>query len=194
MEILRFDDAGNSTPQRKKSSKGMLAVGLVATLFGISSAFASSTITINSDAPIALGQGVTAVTACDTAISVTPKSAMRVGVNGPKFYLDTITVSNVDNSATNSTTGLGCKDKIFDLQIFNTDSPTVSAYSCAALNYLSPKTVSITPSGDTPATCSGSTISFRVLGSITDPVFAIPFSNVLADISYFTLVSRDPTA
>jgi hypothetical protein len=193
MEILRFDDAGSSTPQRKKSSKGMLVVGLVATLFGISSAFASSTITINSNAPVALGQGVTAVTACDTAISVTPKSAMRVGVSGPKFYLDTITVSNVDNSATDATTGLGCKDKIFDLQIFNTDSPTVTAYSCTALNYSSPKTVSITPSGDTPATCSGSTISFRVLGTIINPVFAIPFSDVLADISYFTLVSRDPT-
>ena len=193
MEILRFDGAGTPSQPRKKSSRGMLVVGLVATLFGISSAFASSTITINSNAPVALGQGVTAVTACDTAISVTPKSAMRVGVSGPKFYLDTITVSNVDNSATDATTGLGCKDKIFDLQIFNTDSPTVTAYSCTALNYSSPKTVSITPSGDTPATCSGSTISFRVLGTIVNPVFAIPFSDVLADISYFTLVSRDPT-
>lgn len=192
MEILRFDDAGSSTPKRKKSSKGTLVVGLVATLFGISSAFASSTITINSNTPVALGQGVTAVTACDTDISVTPKSAMRVGVSGPKFYLDTITVSNVDNSATNAETGLGCKDKIFDLQIFNTDSPTVTAYSCVQLNYLSPKTVSISPSGNTPATCSGSTISFQVLGSITNPIFSIPFTNVLADISYFTLVSRDP--
>ena len=41
MEILRFDEVSTSAPKRKKSSKGYLAVGFVATLFGISSAFAN---------------------------------------------------------------------------------------------------------------------------------------------------------
>ena len=191
MEILRFDGKGSSSANGKKSSKGMLAIGLVATLFGIGSAFASSTIQINSNAPIALGQGVTAVTACDTSISITPKTSMRVVVAGPTFYLDTITVSNVDTATTSTETGLGCKDKYFDLQIFNSASP-VAAYSCTELNYLTPKTVAIAPTGTTPVTCTDSTISFQIRG--TASTFAIPFTNVLSDFSYVTLVSREPTA
>ena len=189
MEILRFDSSGSTSTNGKKSSKGMLAIGLIATLFGIGSAFASSTIVINDDAAIALGQGVTAVTACDTTISIVPQTAMRVGVEGPKFYVDTITVSNVDTSTTSTTEptkGQGCQDKFFDLQIF-TVAP-VAAYTCAALNYSAPKTVAIS-SGTAPVTCVGSTISFQILG--TNSTFAIPFSNFESDFSYITLVSRD---
>ena len=58
MEILRFEEAPSSAPKRKKSSKGYLAVGLVATLFGVSSAFATNSITINNDQNISLGQGI----------------------------------------------------------------------------------------------------------------------------------------
>lgn len=188
MEILRFDGQSGTSAQGKKSSKGMLAIGLVATLFGIGSAFASSTITINTNAPIALGQGVTAVTACDTNISITPATAMRVGVGGPKFYLDTVTVSAVDTSTTNTSTGLGCKEKYFDLQIFDT-ATAVTAYSCPALGYTSSKTVS-TSEGAKPVTCSDSTISFQILG--TRSSFEIPFSDFEAAFSYITLVSRDP--
>jgi hypothetical protein len=72
MEILRFEEAGSPTPLRKKSSKGLIAIGLVATLFGISSAFASSTITINGTNQVALGQGVVTVSGCDTNIGFKP--------------------------------------------------------------------------------------------------------------------------
>jgi hypothetical protein len=186
MEILRFDSSGSTSTNGKKSSKGMLAIGLVATLFGIGSAFASSTITINSSAPIALGQGVTAITACDTSISITPKTSMQVDGSGPKFYLDTITVSSVDTSTTNTSTGLGCQDKFFDLQIFNVADP-VAAYTCTELNYLTPRTVAIS-SGTAPVSCTDSTISFQILG--TSSSFEIPFAEVLSDFSYLTLVSR----
>jgi hypothetical protein len=72
MEILRFEEAGSPTPLRKKSSKGLIAIGLVATLFGISSAFASSTITINGTNQVDLGQGVVTVSGCDTNIGFKP--------------------------------------------------------------------------------------------------------------------------
>ena len=70
MEILRFEDAEKSAPNRKKSARGMFIVGLVATLFGVGTAFASTTITINSDEPIDVGQGVSAVSACDDNIKI----------------------------------------------------------------------------------------------------------------------------
>jgi hypothetical protein len=199
MEILRFDNAGSTTPQRKKSSKGMLAVGLVATLFGISSAFASSTIQINGDTPIALGQGVTAVTACDTSISVDPLTTMKVIESQPDFYLETITVTNVDTATTVSTTGLGCGGKTFELEIYKTvenldKTKTTSAYVCSDLNLASARGFVTVSGGTTLSECSGSKIRFNIPESLSgNPVFSIRFSNGPANISYFTLVSSDRT-
>jgi hypothetical protein len=72
MEILRFDDERKATPNRKKTSRSLLILSLVGALFGISSAFASSTITINSDNKVNLGQGVVTVSGCDSTIGFKP--------------------------------------------------------------------------------------------------------------------------
>jgi hypothetical protein len=79
MEILRFEEATTTAPKRKKSSKGYLTAGFVATLFGLGSAFAttSSSIQINNDAPISLGQGITAFTTCDSKIAVIPATTLN---------------------------------------------------------------------------------------------------------------------
>ena len=49
MEILRFEESDAPAPKKKRPSKGLLALGLVAALMGIGTAFASSTISINGD-------------------------------------------------------------------------------------------------------------------------------------------------
>ena len=72
MEILRFEEAATSAPKRKKSSKGYVALGLVATVFGLGSAFASSTIAINGTNEVNLGQGVVTVSGCDSNIGFKP--------------------------------------------------------------------------------------------------------------------------
>jgi len=72
MEILRFEEAPTGAPKRKKSSRSFLALGLVATLFGISTAFASSTIAINNGTNVQLGQGVVTVSGCDSNIGFKP--------------------------------------------------------------------------------------------------------------------------
>lgn len=77
MEILRFEDQEPKAPNRKKSSRGLLVVGLIATLFGISSAFASSTITINTDNKVNLGQGVVTVSGCDSNIGFKPETVLN---------------------------------------------------------------------------------------------------------------------
>ena len=56
MQILRFEDAPEVAPKRKKSSAGWVGIGLVAALFGVSTAFANSTIGINTDNKINLSQ------------------------------------------------------------------------------------------------------------------------------------------
>ena len=189
MEILRFDDAGSATPRRKKSSRGMLAVGLIATLFGISSAFASSTITINGDnTPIALGQGVTAVTACDTAISVVPSTEMRVETGTPTFFMTSLAFGGIDvKKSDSSTAGLGCGGKIFDIQIFNKDKV---AYTCGELN---PPTTIREVGGDLMSLrCDTNKLSFNVAdASDGDRTYAISFARAPAEISYITLVTRE---
>ena len=110
---------------------------------------------------------------------------MRVNDAGPKFYLDTITVSGVNNSVTDTTTAIGCRDNFFDLQVFKTaDDDSVSPYSCTEMGY---------PIGiSSPFNCDPikKTISFEITASATS--YSVPFANFESDFSYITLVSRDP--
>jgi len=201
MELLRFDDAGSNSPRRKKSSRGMLAVGLVATLFGISSAFASSTISINSNAPIALGQGVSAVTACDESISLSPSTSMRLNEDeNPEFYLDHITLSDIDLRAIDATKnigddgyGLGCAGKSFDLQIFDKDN---AAYDCTEIPYARTNIITENSGPLSYDGCVGSTVTITLPTVVANPTpnanasYQIDFSDAPAEVTYFTLVSR----
>jgi hypothetical protein len=96
MEILRFEQVPESAPKRKKSSRGFLALGLVAALFGISTAFASSTIEVNTstNGVITLGQGVTFITACDNSIGVKFNSELNfpTAPTKPFFSLKSIEI------------------------------------------------------------------------------------------------------
>ena len=202
MEILRFEEAQSSAPKRKKSSKGYLTVGFVAVLFGISTAFASSTIAINGSAPVALGQGVSLVTACDESISIVPSTSMQVVSSTPTFFLSSLRISDVNGAtATAASLGLGCGGKTFDVQLFHGSGGSTTAYTCAELNpdnEVTFPTVSYTgaTSGTTTSSCSttasGKTLSFAIPVHVSgDWSFTIPFTKAPSDITYFTLVSRD---
>jgi hypothetical protein len=195
MEILRFEEATPTAPKRKKSSKGYLAVGFVATIFGLGSAFASSTITINSSVPIALGQGVSLVAACDDQMRINPSTSMEVVDTEPTFYLTSLEILDVNGAtATAASNGLGCAGKYFDLQLF---SATSTAYTCTQLLQPDPTilpTVSyadVVTSGTKTSTCGSSKLSFQVPSKVIgDWDFTIPFTKAPSDISYITLVSR----
>ena len=202
MEILRFGEAGSSTPRRKKSSRGMIIAGLIATLFGVGSAFASTTISINTDVPVSIGQGVIAATACDTAITTTATMGETSTVASPKpsFYLSSMTVTNVDTgTASSANGGVGCTGKYLNLQIFHTDTATATnlIYSCSALGLSTTANfVTVTYPLWTSSTCVSATgtIKFPIPGNglVSNPVYTIPFpSTAPGDISYFTLVSSD---
>ncbi len=196
MEILRFEEVGSPTPLRKKSSRGMIIAGLVATLFGIGSAFASTSISINSGNAVGVGSGVSLVTACDTAITLAPHSVVVTGGDsGPVFNTDYIAISNVDTATTSVSTGLGCGGQYFDLQVFTGATSSAVAYTCTQLKhddgfnvtYVDEETLK-----NISATCSSSIISFQIPTGIlaANPVFTVPFTSAPLDISYLTLVSR----
>ena len=109
MEILRFDESDVPAPKRKRASKGWIAVGLVATLMGVGTAFASTSIHIT---PVGLGQGVTQVTACDNEVIVAPTAAgSGVGGDGlPTFRTVSVDIQDVSDS---------CNDSDFGIQFFS---------------------------------------------------------------------------
>jgi hypothetical protein len=206
MEILRFEEATSPSPKRKQTSKGFLTLSFVAVLFGVGSAFATTTVEINSGQGVSLGQGVTLAAACDNEIGVTPITEMRVvegATPSPTFFLAKLEISDIDSEErdTDSTPEVnGCGGQTFDVQIFNT-SPTPTAYSCSELQ---PNIA--TPGGDIQATygrsnldrtytginCTDSTISFQVVpGTDVDLRYDILFDDAPSAISYITLVSRE---
>jgi len=95
MEILRFEEATPTAPKRNKSPKGYLAVGFIATIFGLGSAFATTTssIAINDRQPIALGQGISTFTTCDSKIAILPIT--KLNLTATDFVLDKVTIGAV---------------------------------------------------------------------------------------------------
>jgi hypothetical protein len=200
MEILRFEDAGSITPQRKKSSKGMLAVGLVATLFGISSAFASSTITINTTNTVDLAQGVVQVTGCDSKIGVQPVTALTKDETGAAIFAVTaVTIGyKYDTSTAGYIDTTECAGKALKIQFYKDIAGTPTALNCSQLTgnvdevgtNLSGK-VSVTQSGTINATgfkCQNSAIIFAVTHTQENINFIDPTLNPDA-FDYITIES-----
>lgn len=173
MEILRFEEAPTSAPQRKKSSRGFIALGFVATLFGVSTAFASSTITINSNTPIALGQGVSVFTTCDTKIGVEPVTELKDDLSSFGFNkLKIGTTYNGDNQyLINNAPAVdgGCIDTDFVVKFYDSQavSPTTPVDVCTGKGFQS---VSGTTSG-TSFVCRDNAIYFRVAQTSHEIIF-----------------------
>jgi hypothetical protein len=196
MEILRFEEAATSAPKRKKSSKGFITAGFVAAVFGIGTALASATTTIeiNNDEGISLGQGVTLATACDTEIDVVPITEMEVTGGEPIFYLTELQINDIDTDLTTPAAPpvpakSGCGDKYFDIQIFN--PVTNLPYTCAQLSPTTPFTVNpgvINCVDD----LDDNKLTFQVVKDAGESVnYKIEFVKAPSSISYITLVSRN---
>jgi hypothetical protein len=200
MELLRFDDAGSNSPRRKKSSRGMLAVGLVATLFGISSAFASSTITINTNNTVDLAQGVVQVTGCDSKIGVQPVTELTKDETGTAIFAVTaVTIGyKYDTSTAGYIDTTECAGKALKIQFYKDIAGTPTALTCSQLTgnvdevgtNLSGK-VSVTQSGTSNATgfkCQSSAIIFAVTHTQENINFIDPTLNPDA-FDYITIES-----
>lgn len=200
MEILRFDEAGNTTHQRKKSSKGMLAVGLVATLFGISSAFASSTITINTTNTVDLAQGVVQVTGCDSKIGVQPVTELTKDETGAAIFAVTaVTIGyKYDTSTAGYIDTTECAGKALKIQFYKDIAGTPTALTCLQLTgnadevgTLLAGKVSVTQAGTINATgfkCQNSAITFAVTHTQENINFIDPTLNPDA-FDYITIES-----
>ena len=176
MEILRFEEAPTGAPKRKKSSRSFIALGFVATLFGVSTAFASSTITINNpENTIALGQGVSVFTTCDTEIGVEPITSLD-STDVSKFGLTKVVIGSTkfsdDDAYLINNNSPGCLGTDFAVKFY--DSTLSGGLKTTPINVCTGygfSRVSHTLAGTPPTTsdstyiCKDSTIYFQVLKS-----------------------------
>ena len=217
MEILRFEDTDSPAPKRKHRSTGLVALGLVAALMGIGTAFASSTIQINGSNPVTLGQGVTQVTGCDSAISVTTAAGLstpnidndvlatsKPSVLQPTFYLKNLILGEIDNHEFDATTGIGCGGKYLAVQVFHSNpgvaTTTEKARDCIELGFsdLEPTTTNNAtgPTASATETCSKSIIYVGIpKGASTTYATTLSFpTSVSSDLDFVTVVSTDGVA
>lgn len=123
MDILNLGGINEPSERpSKKKLKVIIGIGLLAGVMGMGSTLAAS-ITLNGGTSVEFGQGVQYVTACDTAITLTPSSAFVNGASGQatdqsNFALTSIAVTGITDS--------NCVGKKFTLNAY-TDSATVGA-------------------------------------------------------------------
>ena len=161
MEILRFDESDAPAPKKKRPSKGWLALGLVAALMGIGTAFASSTISINGNNQVPLSQGVAQVVNCQSDdLTIIPQSHLYVptpssepgddSYESPYFYLQELTISNVKST---------CENKDFKFKIYPPGAETSpTPLTCSDLISFSDVIASV---GTPPYKCADDSIYFR---------------------------------
>ena len=187
MQILRFEDAPEVAPKRKKSSAGWIGLGLVAALFGVSTAFAGSTIRINNDQDITLAQGVITLTAgCDDDIKLSIDTSLRADFKS--FYASNLNLTKI-NAA--------CDGSTFELQLYNSldpDNPTTPLTCTQLLTNNKPETpVPPTDAGKARFTnCVGAKVS-GVFSKVTGDgdngnlVIALPVFSAKLDGGEFVL-------
>ena len=201
MEILRFDESERSSSPRKKSSRTWLLLGFFGVVLGIGSAFASSTIAINGNNKVDLGQGVSVVTACDTAVNISAQSGTTAsGTSDPTFYLKTLSVSDLNTVTKTDATSPACGGKYLDLQVYHISGSNNVPYTCYEMGYDSGELYAAdgTTSLDNDVrnfACNSSTLSVYVKpGSEQHATLKFRFVDPkisTGDISNITIVSRD---
>jgi len=118
MDILNLGGINEPSERpSKKKLKVIIGIGLLAGVMGMGSTLAAS-ITLNGGTNVEFGQGVQLVTACDSAITVTPRSTFvnaSTGSGGANFALTSVELTLISDN---------CAGKSLRLNAY-TDSATV---------------------------------------------------------------------
>ena len=92
--------------RNNKNKKRLLILVALVGVMGIGGVVAATSISINGGSPLSLGAGYATATTCDEAVTVAATQAYDTGAN--LYKITAFTVTGVDQSSTNPTTGIGC--------------------------------------------------------------------------------------
>jgi hypothetical protein len=114
---MKLNLSGNGDGKSRRVKPWQVIVGVFALIMvpAIGNTFAGSiTVNANGGNKVEFGQGITGAVACDSDVTITPSARYDSGT--ALFYLESITVSNIDfsSSATDSCLGKTIKLAIID--------------------------------------------------------------------------------
>lgn len=166
MEILKFENAPapRKSAPKKSNLKSLAGLATVAAVAVLGSTLAAN-ISLGSGSAIEFGQGVQVASACDPAITLSPKVTFQNGAN-PVFMLSTISFSGVDTRTAGSSDvsgATGCAGRTLQLNAYGETSATpLQLATVGGSTAASVATIGITTG--TITTSQGFTISNVVSG------------------------------
>lgn len=144
---------------KKKSRKGIfIGIAMIALVPVIGSTYAAS-ITVNSGG-IEFGQGTSAVTACDSTINTALASTWNN--TDSKFYVSSVTLSDVNTSTKSS--GVGCNGETLTVKLLNSSGTVLDTIVLTITN----TSGSMKPSGVTSGGATTDTIAISTSAIATD--------------------------
>jgi hypothetical protein len=168
MEILRINDSGSSSRQRKIPGKLLFFAFLAFAGFGTTLA---GQITMNSNQSIEFGQAVARTASCDTngGITIAPTAKFANVSNGTgSFNLGTITITGIDDN---------CSGRVFTIKGYDDSSQTPINLVTAASGTPSSSIVFTIAASQGAGTTAGVNVAFTNNTGNTDRIDVGPAAN-----------------
>ena len=152
MELLKMEPAYTArkkSTQKKSNLKAVAGVAAIAAVAVLGSTLAAN-ISLGSASSLEFGQGVQVTSACDSAITLTPK-AIFVNGSSPSFVLSTIAFTGVDAASTNA-----CQGKTLSLNAYGDSSSAPIQIATVSSTAMTTATIGI--NSGTPTSAEGTVI------------------------------------
>jgi hypothetical protein len=177
---MKLDLRGKGEGKSRRVKPWQVIIGVVALVLvpSLGNTFAGSiAVNANNGNKVEFGQGTTATAACDSDVTITPSAKYDTGT--AQFYLESITISNIDfnNDVTNSCLGktieLSIIDSVTNVTPWGSGNNTVSLKVDSASGSNNPAVK--TPStgftmGTSGGTTDSGTVTFIYSGAITGSI------------------------
>ncbi len=169
MEILKFENAPapRKSAPKKSNLKSLAGLATVAAVAVLGSTLAAN-ISLGTGSAIEFGQGVQVASACDDAITLSPRATFVNSSSSPQFFLSTVSFTGV-----NSTTA-GCQGKVLSLNAYGDTAATPLQLATSGSTAVTTATIGITAT--TPTSAAGTTISNVANNASTTHSFDLGFS------------------
>lgn len=175
---LDLSGKGSSKPRRVKPWQAIVGVIALVMIPTLGNTFAGSiVVNANNGNNVEFGQGITATAACDSDVTITPSA--KYDTSTAQFYLESVTVSNVDfndgvtNSCLGKTIELSVIDSATNVTQWGTGNNTVSLKVGTSSGADTPTNKS-PGSGFTMSTGGGTsdsgTVYFQYTGTLTSSI------------------------
>jgi hypothetical protein len=152
VEILRMQPeyaSQKKTAPKKSNIKALAGLATLAAVAVLGSTLAAN-ISLGSGSTLEFGQGVQVTSACDNAITLTPKAIFVNGAS-PAFMLSTIAFAGVDAASTTT-----CQGKMLSLNAYGDSSNSPVQIATVGSSALTTATIGITAT--TPTSAAGTVI------------------------------------